>query len=725
MALIPYLSIDDMPAKLSDADDRYNSPESHLRRTRLPVPLSPLLEQNIRHSCNTQALLRAALLRSDFEYLEHFFADIDTRSKNNGGDNHEEVQAFVHFHVLFDAYSFPETKKQLALLHAWTAAYPHSYYAHYFLGEIWELVAADIRTTGLAMDVESDRWEAAALARDNAAITLLHALTLDAQPVRALYLMMRLFAYLGEPAWMDYLFRHQAGEVTDNSDDISPAGHQRFATYGGSLLTPPTQLPALLQTRDPDEAGYSYWLAQILRFCPNCLDALTTATYYLTPRWYGSHRHMKAFINGPQCAALTEAQRGDLWWVKEFDYLGDLPDHADDDDDNKPGTDKSLHRQAYQQLLARPLLDYTRIDTLFAYAKFCSYYGELDEAYAMAAEACKLQAQCGWHKPVKLSNFEYLAQDLIVEGIPDPDGVLAHVLQVAEYFEESSWFLLLACAARHEGKWGMPQKPFPGQFERLLTLIAAIESKHDSVTEVLELLWNGGHEQASWWLAHELAHRGVALAQCFLANVYRGEYEDGPEIQMDEKMAEQWQRSAAAAAIPHSKAVYLLARNYLVPPVFTRQKKPEYLYTKQLLEKAMAADIDGAKLLLMQIIINSGSTEEAAWVHAELIPSLLESDDNTEQLITGVFLSYMYGTGHGVAFSPFLAHAWANYAQSIDEEEVHKYYLDTTLLLYRKLLINNGIRGWFNRLRKDTPWRELVRTAEAYLPPDFDEDADD
>jgi len=139
----------------------------------------------------------------------------------------------------------------------------------------------------------------------------------------------------------------------------------------------------------------------------------------------------------------------------------------------------------------------------------------------------------------------------------------------------------------------------------------------------------------------------------------------------------------------------------------------------------MAADIDGAKLLLMQIIINSGSTEEAAWVHAELIPSLLESDDDTEQLITSVFLSYMYGTGQGVALSPFLAHAWANYAQSIDEEEVHKYYLDTTLLLYRKLLINNGIRGWFNRLRKDTPWRELVRTAEAYLPPDFDEDADD
>jgi|GEM_PF-3134611 len=89
------------------------------------------------------------------------------------------------------------------------------------------------------MDVESDHWEAAALARDNAAITLLHALTLDAQPVRALYLMMRLFAYLGEPAWMDNLFRHQAGEVTGNSDDISPAGHQRFATYGGSLLIPP------------------------------------------------------------------------------------------------------------------------------------------------------------------------------------------------------------------------------------------------------------------------------------------------------------------------------------------------------------------------------------------------------------------------------------------------------------------------------------------------------
>ena len=680
------------------------------------MPLVAPLQQRITELRAEKERLQAALLASDFDYLDNFFKSRESNAADLDEINHPE---------LFDAHTGPDAHGQLRLLQSWTEARPNSYYAHYFLGEFWELVAGDIRTTKIAAEVGADRWLGAAWARDNVAVVLLHAVTLHVTPVGALYLLMRVFAYLSEPDWMKALFkRRHAKEFALESTDFDAAtwrlAQAHFDRYGGTRLVPPSTLPALLQARESHQTTREYWLAQILRIRPNCLAALTTAVYYLSPRWRGSHEDMRAFIEGPQCAALSEAQRGDLWWVKEDDYLEEFPDH----DENEEESDEiALHRAAYAQLLARPLLNETRIATLFAYGEFLSYCGDLYQAYACAVEACRLQVEIVWPQPANVDHFELQARDLIDGNVEDTQGVLAQVLQVAEQNEESTWFLLLAYAARHEGKWGMPCEPYPGQLDRVLVLIASSPTQHRSVTKVLELLWEANQAECCGWLAHELANRGVALAHCFLANVYRGHYSDGPKIEVNLPLAEQWQYSAVSAKITHASAGYLLAKNYLIPIDFEILDMQVFQRVKDLLQIAVANDVNGALLLLMQVLVNSGSNEEGVFAHQHLIPPLLASEDREVHLAACISLICLYGPGEGVICSPFLAYHWSAYAQTIDEDEEYEPFLSQVKKIYRGKIKKNGPRGWFNKfivrdLIKDL-WEEAVAKGEAYLPPNI------
>ena len=81
------------------------------------MPLVAPLQQRITELRAEKERLQAALLASDFDYLDNFFKSRESNAADLDEINHPE---------LFDAHTGPDAHGQLRLLQSWTEARPNT-----------------------------------------------------------------------------------------------------------------------------------------------------------------------------------------------------------------------------------------------------------------------------------------------------------------------------------------------------------------------------------------------------------------------------------------------------------------------------------------------------------------------------------------------------------------------------------------------------------------------
>lgn len=665
------------------------------------------------------ARVQQHLKAGEYDELEALLQQYADRYASRAHDVHDEFdyEWLSSVNCLFDEDTW-QAEARMTMLQRWVEARPESYHAYCYLGALWIDFASSIRGGGWANSVTEDRWVGARMARDNACIYLLKAVDLHERPALAYYSLMQIASYLREPDWLVHLFM---GEVTppalipedDDERALWQAGLEHVQHLGGSLLPYPDALPGKLPARAEHEfaEGRLYWLLRTIDANPFNLAALDTATYYLYPRWHGSHEEMESFIKGPLCAALSEEGRGRLWYRKAMDYITEYPDHEDQEG--------LAEREAdWQVLLNRPMPHWCRFRILLQYSEFLSYQGKVKQAYQHSTEAVQLYANTTLAACADEDDMKNLALDVVRDGMLDPNGTFASLLQVAELWNNSAWHLLLALTARQFGLFGMPDTPCEDLLDKALLALRSSESEHSDAYHVPDLLWDGEHHEAAYWLANMLAERDVPWAQNFLTDLYRGSLKDSESSPYPEnpERAEYWQRKAAA--LEHPRSQFLLAKRFLLADGFIIKDPKRYAEARDLLLAALNGGDDDAMLWLYRLLIDSGSAEDAQWAHDQLTPALLNNEDDYTQLCAGVYLADLYSRKNGPFHSPDLSVAWAEHALRMDDDQDFEKYLKGLI----KDNKNNGLTGVLSRMMNSgrKALREALEAGRIFVPEGFE-----
>ncbi len=677
------------------------------------------------------------------------YAALDTRLNAYqtvwaAGDVHapDGYLALASSGALFDHATHPKLTDKIAIVNQWIAAAPQSYHAHVLLGDLWCSVAAAIRGSGWASSVSPAMWMGARFARDKCCAILLHAITLDNKPSTAYQTIMQVTAYLQEPEWLVDLFRGEMPMPYGAPDDpeerqVWADGFDLYQKYGGDLIAFPRELPKHLPPRQPHEfeEGRLYWLQRALETNPKDMWARRSAVYYLYPRWGGSHEEMAAFINGPLCAALTEAERGELWRVKEDDELNNWPDT--DDKENI-----TAYKKRWQKLLARPAIPKERTLALLEYGKFLSYCDDLPASYAAYSEAATVHAENA--VPIGFSDDElkYLLIDTFgkvagkvadkvadkaastagdAEG--DAEGVLKHFTTHTVALNENAWCALVCAAGHHSGISQFERDEVKAQ-QYLAIGVKSMQSadQHDwDINELCRNIWKNNQFETAYWLASqfEIQARQInkpnATALLFLKDLLRNALTpDTPESMRNEAQGLAFLEQAAQTGHARSQSSYVTSA--LLKGEYANVKEPLYSQAKEMLYKAMeGSDDNHARLALMRLMVDSGPISDQRWAHDNLIPVLLEEgDDNNIEWRTAQYLADIYNNGKG-GFKSYdlLAQAWAKVA--LEYESTDTFCAD--ILKQGK---KGGILTLLNKTFSKGDLRKALDEGQVFAPDDFE-----
>ncbi len=605
----------------------------------------------------------------------------------------------------------------LARLQAWRHARPASYHAHLAYGNQWEHIAGAIRGSNTADVVDDSQWAGAMMARDHAVAAFLHAMALHERPVVAVQRTMRVCAYLGEPDWLAALM-HGASQVSHDdlraswSPPVWEQGMQRLTEYSDlGLAELPDALPPGLPARLVDDKGdeedsKTYWLRTSLALRPNDVGLLTSYLYFLYPRWGGSHARMQAFIDGPVCAGLTESQRDELRFYKEFDYLGYVAFYPEADDDEG----NAAFREAYEQWLTLDISPERQAMALCHYANFettrarhVDEDGEvhwdaalLEHAYSLLARAVALAPA-----DTDLTDEAYpgvlftLQACLWFKGMPDTQGLLRQILLRGARWGDDVQAVLLAAAGSQFGLFGF----YENELDTGALLEQGFAPDHsDSDFNLAQLgrnLWGDVSPQAALFLWQEGAQRQRADAMMSLSELYAGKIDPG-YAHINADTARDWLTRAARAGD-------LIARNNLayaaiddggdIAPHDYQTYRGWLENNWQVAEQGSRMRAMAARNLSWLMLMHSGSDADQRAALDNVLPWLWDQEHDGDRETAARSYAIAFLEGRGCEPNAYLARVWIARARALSPGDDYLQQLDTQI---------NDDSGWFGgwRLRR-------------------------
>ncbi|WP_454669241.1 DUF4034 domain-containing protein [Achromobacter kerstersii] len=672
-----------------------------------------------------RAELRQRLQSGQFDELDAILEPAALRWLDSKGES-------FGYRWLLDQISDPQLSaaENLARLRAWREARPASYHAHLAYGNQWETIAGNIRSSNTADYVDDEQWAGAMMARDHAVGAFLQAMALHERPVVAVQRTMRVCAYLGEPEWLAAL----AAGAPASHDALQARWPAELWEQGLSLLAEhsgmglaelPASLPAGLparQTGDSDDPK-TYWLRTSLALRPNDVGVLTTYLYFLYPRWGGSHDEMDAFINGPVCAGLTDAERDELRFHKEFDYLGCSAFYPDVDDDAQ----NAAFRDAFEQWLTLQLSAEQRAVALCHYANFETMRARhvdddrdvhwdaalLQHAYDLLAQACAVAPA-----DIDLSDEAYpgtvftLQACLWFKGMPDTHGLFRQILLRGARWGDDVEAVLLAAVGSQFGLFGLRTGELDTQ--ALLERGFALDGKDRSfnLPQLGRNLWGDVSPEAAMFLWQEGAARERSDALMSLSELYAGKI-DADYAGIDKTAARDWLTRAAEAG-------HLVARNNLAYAAIDEGRdlaQGEYQTYRLWLENNWRVADRGSRMEAMAarnlswlMLMHSGSDEDQRAALDRVLPWMWDQSDDGDRETAARSYAIAFMEGRGCEPNAYLAKVWIARACALSPEDEYLQRLSGEI---------NNDSGWFGgwrlrrrmeqaRLRVDGRGRELT-----------------
>ncbi|MBB5539478.1 DUF4034 domain-containing protein [Rhizobium giardinii] len=450
--------------------------------------------------------LRKAMLERRFDEVERTMATLEANWWQSADSSEDRYTFLATGSGLFD-YASIDAALRLELLNDWSDAYPGSYHAKQIIGHYYFRRACDIRTAAWASDVGDDQWVAAHMACVTAAEHLLKAMALSERPALAAETMMQICQYLGQPDFVDALFRGSPVEKTMRREEFEPdlydAACAQLARHG---LMPPgivtATLPASLPPLKEDEAenpGF-YWLRYCLSLRPRWSEILADYAQYLSPKWGGGDGEVEKFATGPLCSSLNEQERNSIRWSAVHDSLTDYP---------QPGDVREIaaRRNIFEIWLARDLSDHLRFISLGKYANFTNFSladGEL--AHQRHVESVRYCKAPGTYPAVD-GPFRDFTNLMLIKHFDDHEGAYASVLQTAVRRFDEPTMLTVAAFAWQFGMWDIKADPAIATqlIDRTVQLEPLYEPDEFTPMHACRMIWDGGFQKESTYLTRAFA----------------------------------------------------------------------------------------------------------------------------------------------------------------------------------------------------------------------------
>lgn len=602
--------------------------------------------------------LRKAMLARRFDEVESTLAMLEAAWWQPADVPDDRYPFLATDSGLFDNGSVDEALR-LDLLSDWSQAYPGSYHARQIIGHYHFRRACDIRTAAWASEVDEDQWVAAHMACVTAAEHLLKAMALSERPALAAETMMQISLYLGQPDFVDALFRGSPVEKTMQREDFEPelydAACARLAKHG---LKPPGVLTATLPASLPpmkegdlENPGF-YWLRYCLSLRPRWSNILTDYAQYLSPRWGGADGEVEKFATGPLCASLSERERNAVRWPGIQDALT-LPQYP------QPGDVREIaaRQKIFDNWLARDLPDRLRFISLGHYANFTHFsLADAELAHQRHVESIRFCKPPGTYPAID-GAFRDFTNVMLIKHFEDHEGAYASVLHTAVRRFDEPTMLTMAAFAWQFGMWGI--KPDPAMATRLIDRVAQLEPVYEpdafSPMHACRMIWDGGFQKEATYLTRAFAERRVYSAAASMYDITNGIRPDTDPELLDDKEAVHWLKLAVEDGEPVALHNYAWRLENVDDIDLTVRENFERV--RNFYVGAMRGGIDMAMIRLASVERRHGTTEEKQQAVAEMKSLLSHHDDHIAGEAYGeVVLAYKYG--QGVPQSEFVAMQW-------------------------------------------------------------------
>lgn len=602
--------------------------------------------------------LRKAMLARRFDEVESTLAMLEAAWWQPADVPDDRYPFLATDSGLFDNGSVDEALT-LDLLSGWSQAYPGSYHARQIIGHYHFRRACDIRTAVWASEVDEDQWVAAHMACVTAAEHLLKAMALSERPALAAETMMQISLYLGQPDFVDALFRGSPVEKTMQREDFEPelydAACARLAKHG---LKPPGVLTATLPASLPPmkegdlESPGFYWLRYCLSLRPRWPDILTDYAQYLSPRWGGADGEVEKFATGPLCASLSERERNAVRWPGIQDALT-LPQYP------QPGDVREIaaRQKIFDNWLARDLPDRLRFVSLGHYANFTHFsLADAELAHQRHVESIRFCKPPGTYPAID-GAFRDFTNVMLIKHFEDHEGAYASVLRTAVRRFDEPTMLTMAAFAWQFGMWGI--KADPAMATRLIDRVAQLEPVYEpdafSPMHACRMIWDGGFQKEATYLTRAFAERRVYSAAASMYDITNGIRPDTDPELLDDKEAVHWLKLAVEDGEPVALHNYAWRLENVDDIDLTVRENFERV--RNFYVGAMRGGIDMAMIRLASVERRHGTTEEKQQAVAEMKSLLSHHDDHIAGEAYGeVVLAYKYG--QGVPQSEFVAMQW-------------------------------------------------------------------
>ncbi|MBN6151950.1 DUF4034 domain-containing protein [Xanthomonas sp. AmX2] len=602
--------------------------------------------------------LRTAMRERRFDEVERMLAELEAAWWQSADTPDDRYTYLATDSGLFDYASVGETLR-LELLDDWSRAYPGSYHARYLTGHYHFRRACDIRTAAWASDVGEDQWVAAHMACATAAEHLLKAMALSERPALAAETMMQISQYLGQPDFVDALFRGEPVEKTMQREEFEPdlyeAACARLARHG---LKPPCIVTATLPSALPpmeegdlENAGF-YWLRYCLSLRPRWPDILADYAQYLSPRWGGGDGEVEKFATGPWCASLSEQERNAVRWPGIRDALT-LPDYP------QPGDVREIaaRQRIFENWLARDLSDRLRFISLGNYANFTHFsLADAELAHQRHVESVRHCKAPGTYPAID-GPFRDFTNVMLIRRFEDHEGAYAKVLQTAVRRFDEPTMLTVAAFAWQFGMWGIQADPAIATqlIERAVQLEPFYEPDEFSPMHACRMIWDGGFQKEATYLTRAFAERRAYSAAASMYDITNGIRPDTDPALLDSAEASRWLELAVEdgeAVALHNYAWRLENVDHLDLTVRENFERVRGLYLG-----AMHGGIEMARIRLASVDRRHGTEEEKQQAVAGMKAILSHHDDHVAGEAYGeIVLAYKYG--QGVPKSEYVAMQW-------------------------------------------------------------------